>query len=204
MIGYLHDEQRTSTSFDGNGWLHSDDIASADEKGKFEIIGKDVEQIFTTGGLCIYPLQLEQTLLKELPVLSNVLVVGDQRDFLCCIFTLKVNYVRNKTLSLIVKDWCQQILGSTVEDIDDVFDDNDLPKRPIFNAIQTAIEHVNKTTPNANNIKNWILLPTKFSTFGGELNHLQNMKRKGLTQKYMQQIEDMYQKDNDLSANGNE
>ena len=48
------------------------------------------ELIITSGGENIPPIIIEDAILKEIPFLSNVMVVGDKRKFLSCLMTLKV------------------------------------------------------------------------------------------------------------------
>lgn len=49
-----------------------------------------VELIITSGGENIPPINLENSILREVPFLSNVLVVGDKKKYLTCLMTLKV------------------------------------------------------------------------------------------------------------------
>ena len=50
-----------------------------------------VELIITSGGENIPPVILESNILREIPFLSNVMVVGDKRRYLTCLMTLKVS-----------------------------------------------------------------------------------------------------------------
>ena len=49
-----------------------------------------VELIITAGGENVPPVLLEANILRELPFLSNVMIVGDRRPYLTCLMTLKV------------------------------------------------------------------------------------------------------------------
>ena len=48
------------------------------------------ELIITAGGENIPPVPLEANILREIPFLSNVMIVGDKRPYLTCLMTLKV------------------------------------------------------------------------------------------------------------------
>ena len=48
------------------------------------------ELIITSGGENIAPVPIENRIKKEAPFLSNVMVVGDQRNYLTCLVTMKV------------------------------------------------------------------------------------------------------------------
>jgi hypothetical protein len=53
-----------------------------------------LELLITSGGENIAPVPIEDSIKRELPFISNVIVVGDHRNFLTCLLTLKVkNYI---------------------------------------------------------------------------------------------------------------
>ena len=48
------------------------------------------DMITTSGGKKIHPVTIEESIKSEIPFLSNVMVVGDKREYLTCLMTLKV------------------------------------------------------------------------------------------------------------------
>ena len=61
-----------------------------DEGGFFEITGRIKELIVTSGGINIAPIPIESQIKSELPdLISNVVVIGDNRKYLTCLVTLK-------------------------------------------------------------------------------------------------------------------
>ena len=48
------------------------------------------ELLITAGGENVAPIPIEDTMKKELPILSNAMVVGDRKKFLSCLLTFKV------------------------------------------------------------------------------------------------------------------
>ena len=51
------------------------------------------EIIITAGGENVAPIPIEDTIKKELPIVSNAMVIGDKKKFLSCLLTLKVTRV---------------------------------------------------------------------------------------------------------------
>ena len=51
-----------------------------------------LELIITSGGENIAPVPIENNIKQEIPFLSNVMVVGDHRNYLTCLLTLKVSH----------------------------------------------------------------------------------------------------------------
>lgn len=48
------------------------------------------EMIVLSDGHNVAPVHIEAKIKREIPFLSNVMLVGDGRDYLCCLVTLKV------------------------------------------------------------------------------------------------------------------
>ena len=48
------------------------------------------ELIITAGGENIAPVPIEDAIKEEVPLISNVMVIGDKRKYLSCLVTLKV------------------------------------------------------------------------------------------------------------------
>ena len=58
----------------------------------FYLVLSPPELIIMADGENIPPVPIENRIKNEIPFLSHVIVVGDQRNFLTCLMTLKVNF----------------------------------------------------------------------------------------------------------------
>ena len=91
FMGYFKNEKATKEIFDNKGFIHSGDLGIMKD-GFLEITGRIKELIITAGGENIAPILIEHAFKEECPICSNIMVVGDDRKFLSCLITLKVNF----------------------------------------------------------------------------------------------------------------
>jgi fatty-acyl-CoA synthase len=74
MTGYFDLPEATAQAIDADGWYHTGDLASMDERGFFRIEGRITDMIIR-GGENIYPREIEETLLRH-PAVAEVAVIG--------------------------------------------------------------------------------------------------------------------------------
>ena len=74
MDGYLGDPEATAAAIDPDGWLHTGDLGSMDERGYCRIAGR-IKEMIIRGGENIYPREIEAVLLSH-PGVADVAVVG--------------------------------------------------------------------------------------------------------------------------------
>jgi fatty-acyl-CoA synthase len=74
MHGYFENPTATATAIDADGWLHTGDLGSMDERGYCYIAGR-LKDMIIRGGENIYPREIEQLLFTHLKV-ADVAVVG--------------------------------------------------------------------------------------------------------------------------------
>ena len=74
MLGYFEMPDKTSETIDEDGWLHTGDLVTMDDRGYTTITGR-LRDMIIRGGENIYPREIEE-LLFEHPQVSDVAVVG--------------------------------------------------------------------------------------------------------------------------------
>jgi fatty-acyl-CoA synthase len=74
MLGYWGDEERTAEAIDRAGWMHTGDLATLDEDGYCNIVGR-LKDMVIRGGENIYPREVEEFLYRH-PKIEAVQVVG--------------------------------------------------------------------------------------------------------------------------------
>jgi fatty-acyl-CoA synthase len=74
MLGYWNDPDRTAEAVDGDGWMHTGDLARMDEEGYVNIVGR-IKDMIIRGGENVYPREIEEFLFQH-PAVEDVQVIG--------------------------------------------------------------------------------------------------------------------------------
>ncbi|MFF0531339.1 FadD3 family acyl-CoA ligase [Nocardia amikacinitolerans] len=74
MLGYLDDPTSTAETIDADGWLHTGDIGTLDERGYLRITDR-LKDMYISGGFNVYPAEVEQALAR-LDGVAESAVVG--------------------------------------------------------------------------------------------------------------------------------
>uniref|UniRef100_A0AAQ6AGX4 Long-chain-fatty-acid--CoA ligase ACSBG1 n=1 Tax=Amphiprion ocellaris TaxID=80972 RepID=A0AAQ6AGX4_AMPOC len=195
FMGFLNMEDKTREALDEDGWLHSGDLGKIDEEGFLYITGRMKELIITAGGENVPPVPIEEAVKKELPIISNAMLIGDKRKFLSMLLTLKCcvdteTMEPTEELSVEAVDFCRQ-LGSQATKVSDIIERKD---KEVYQAIQEGINRVNSAaTSHAQRIQKWTIVRKDFSVSGGELGPTMKLHRPVVLQMYHKVIESLYQ-----------
>ena len=74
MQGYYNMTEATGAAIDGEGWLHTGDLATVDADGYYNITGR-LKDMIVRGGENVYPREIEEFLYTH-PKISDVQVIG--------------------------------------------------------------------------------------------------------------------------------
>jgi fatty-acyl-CoA synthase len=78
MAGYWNDAERTAEAVDAHGWMHTGDLATMDDDGYLNIVGRSKDMVIR-GGENVYPREVEEFLMGH-PDIADVQVVGVPDD----------------------------------------------------------------------------------------------------------------------------
>jgi fatty-acyl-CoA synthase len=78
MVGYWRDPERTDEAVDRAGWMHTGDLATMDDEGYLNIVGRSKDMVIR-GGENIYPREIEE-FLYALEGIADVQVIGVPDD----------------------------------------------------------------------------------------------------------------------------
>ncbi|TRY71790.1 hypothetical protein TCAL_01059 [Tigriopus californicus] len=194
MMGYLDREDKTQEDIDPEGWMHSGDLATIDDDGFVFITGRIKELLITAGGENVAPVPIEDLIKRELPIISNAILIGDKKKFLAVFLTIKTEMDHNtdipkKELAPTSIAWCEA-LGRKCSTIEDILEG---PDPIIMAAIQAGIDRANAhAVSNAARVQRWTILPLDLTISGGELGPTMKLKRFAFNKKFDRAIERLY------------
>ena len=174
--GYYKNEEATRETVDEQGWLHSGDVGEIDAHGFLKVTDRIKELIITAGGENISPQALESKL-KAIPIINQVVAIGDRRKYVSALLTL---------------DPAKIVLAAT-EAGSRAADAAQAASCEAFNRyLQQQVDAVNATLPRSWTIKKFVILPGELSIEKGELTPTMKLKRRVIKANYEREIESMY------------
>jgi long-chain acyl-CoA synthetase len=172
--GYYKNEEATRETL-VDGWLHTGDLGTFDDDGYLQITGRKKDIIITAGGKNITPANIEAEI-KQHPLVSQAVVIGDRRPYLVALVTLDP------------------------EEAAKFAQENGLPEDPAALAtneevravIGDHIEKANQKFARVEQVKKFEILPADLSQPGGELTPTLKVKRNVVADKYAGDIDALY------------
>ncbi len=176
FLGYFKNEEATRETVDDEGWIHSGDIGEIDTDGFLKITDRKKELIITSGGKNIAPAIIEGKL-RQIPAISQAVVIGDRRHYLAALVTLDPTRAADQAKAAGSPASIPEALATC----------------PIFRQyLEKQIEGVNATLARYEQIKKFVILPRELSIDEGELTPTMKLKRRVVNQKFADEIEGLY------------
>ena len=176
MRGYYKREDLTAETF-SDGWLRTGDIGRLDDDGFVWITGRKKEIIVTAGGKNVIPALLEDQIRAD-ALVSQVLVVGDNRPFIGALVTLDQEALPG---------WLQRHGLPNTTTLDEAVES------PVVKAaVQDLITHANNSVSQAEAIKSFRIVPADFTEASGHLTPSMKVKRAQVMKDFETVIEEMY------------
>ncbi|MFJ2775829.1 MULTISPECIES: AMP-dependent synthetase/ligase [unclassified Kitasatospora] len=173
--GYLNHPRCTAESLH-DGWFGTGDLGSLDEGGYLSITGRKKDLIVTSSGKNLAPAALEQRVQAH-PLVSQCLVVGDDRPYVAALITLDPTALAH---------WLKSH-GRGQLDTWAVLADEELHAE-----IQRAVAAANTAVSRAESIRAFRLLPREFSQAQGLVTPSLKLRRTVITEFHRQDIEELY------------
>ncbi len=184
MMGYYKEPDLTRDVIDSEGWFHTGDIGVLVEKKYLKITDRKKEMFKLSSGKYVAP-QIIENKLKESFFIEQVMVVGENEKFASAVISPNFTFLHN---------WC------SIHRIQ--FQDNkDLIQIPeVIERFQKEVTFINKSLGLTEQIKRFRLVSEEWTQQTGELSPTLKLKRKYISDKYRDIIEDIFKKNGDDSS----
>ncbi|MDF3293244.1 AMP-dependent synthetase/ligase [Streptomyces silvisoli] len=174
--GYLGDPMATEGAL-RDGWLRTGDLGYLDGDGYLTITGRKKDVIITSGGKSVCPLMLEERL-RQHPLISQCVVVGDNRPYVGALITLEPTALTR---------WQRMVDGSALNGRGVVS-----ANQALHAEIQQAVSRANTAVSRAESIRAFRILPNEFSVADGLLTPSLKLRRSAIVKVYAAEIDQLY------------
>ncbi|MFJ8396802.1 AMP-dependent synthetase/ligase [Streptomyces sp. NPDC094144] len=176
--GYWDAERGQAVPALDGGWFATGDLGALDEDGYLTITGRKKDIIITSGGKNVTPAPLEDWL-RAHPLVSQCMVVGDNRSFITALITLEPDGLSH---------WRRMRKKEGVP-VRELIHDEELHA-----TLQRAVDEANRLVSRAESIRKFSVLPVDFTEERGHLTPSLKLKRDAITRDFAAEIEELYRK----------
>ncbi|MBB4135556.1 AMP-dependent synthetase/ligase [Gordonia humi] len=170
--GYRDDPVATAAAFDADGWFHSGDLGEWDAD-RLRIVGRKRELMISAGGENMSPSRIEDALASASPLVSSVVVIGDQRPFNVALIVPDLERIG---ADLGLSGPSAEVLAS--DRLHEVFD--------------TLVASANTQLARHERIRRFALLADPWTVESGELTPTLKIRRTVVQNKYGETIDALY------------
>lgn len=178
MKGYWKNEEATKEMIDEDGWLHTGDVGRF-VNGNLKITDRIKHMLVNAGGKNIYPGPIED-MFKSSKWIDQLVVVGEAQNFMAGLivpdFDALKKYARDNNLK--------------TESIEELIELDD-----VKNIYKKEMREFSKELASHEKIRDFRLLPNEFTVETGEITPTMKVKRRVISEKYADQIADIFKDD---------
>jgi long-chain acyl-CoA synthetase len=183
FAGYRNNQSATDEAM-VDGWFHTGDIGELDSEGFLTITGRKKELLITAGGKNVAPAFLEDRL-RAHPLVSQCIVVGDQKPFIGALITLDAEMFPAWAANNRVPDLSLQ--DARTHEV-------------IRMELQRAVDSANEAVSKAESIRAFAVLAGDFTEDNGYLTPSLKVKRHLVMQDFAAEVEALYSDHHETAA----
>lgn len=176
FAAYNNHPEATANSFTQDGWFKTGDLGSLDRDGYLTISGRAKEIIVTAGGKNVAPTSLENPL-RSHPLISQVIVIGDQRPFISALITLDAEMLPMWLKAHGLESMSVTEAAHNIE---------------VLASLERAVAQANEHVSRAESIRKIKVLSTDFTEANGLLTPSLKVKRAVALERFASIIDDIY------------
>ena len=175
---YWNNPDATAEAFD-EGWFNTGDLGEVDDEGFVRITGRKKDLIVTAGGKNVSPGPMEE-IIRQDPLISNALIVGDGKPFIGVLVTLDEDELARWKATHNIPE--QKKLSELAQDAS------------LRAEVQDAINMANATVSHAEAIKKFRILDRDLSERDNEMTPTMKVKRNVVFQRFREDIDKLYER----------
>lgn len=183
-------QKKNKECIDQWGWCHSGDKGCIDERGCVRITGRYKELIISAGGENIAPVPIEDHIKATCNLISNIMMVGDQKKFNVALITLKAKGASGEVPGTDELDGAAKDFDPEITTIKQACQSQKFIKAVMASIVDT---NANFVPSNACKIQKFTILPMDFSVETGELTPTLKLKRAVATNMHIKLVDSMYE-----------
>jgi long-chain acyl-CoA synthetase len=177
MRGYHKLPEQTAEMLTEDGWLRTGDIGVI-EDGFLRITDRKKDLIKTSGGKYVAPQYIEGQFKSLCPVVGQIVVHGDQRNYCTALITLDEESITTWAIS-------HGLASMSYSDL--------TRHQAVRSLIQGYIDELNGKLASFESIKRFAILPRDLSVEEGELTPSLKVRRKIVERKYKDMLDALYE-----------
>ncbi len=178
MKGYRNLPDKTAEVLDRDGWLSTGDIGQIDADGYLKIVDRKKELIINSAGKNMSPSNIESTLKGVSSLIGQACAIGDRRPFNTALIVLDADFAPVWAAEKGLADTSLAALAF---------------EPAVRAAVQADVDQANGRLARVEQIKRFFIVPGDWPPGGDELTPTMKLKRKPITEKYVREIEAMYE-----------
>lgn len=177
MEGYHNNPTATAEALDADGWLHTGDIGEIDDRGFLRLTDRKKDLFKTSNGKYVAPSVIEATFKGLAPLASQLLVHGNNRNFVSALVTLDPEAIMGWAAEngMEGKSYSEVVTSDAARDL-----------------VQGYIDELNSGLNRWETIKKFTILDRELTVEDGEITPSLKLKRKVVTDRFKDVLDQHY------------